>query len=283
MDDLPRSSPAANTPQLRRWADLCTTDFAQLNPERAVAVLPLGATEQHGPHLPLSVDSDLLEGILAETGQHLASDFPAYLLPLQAVGYSPEHQGFAGTLSLRPETVIQLWTDIAESVARAGVRKMVLFNTHGGHVGMMDVVGRQWRSRFGLMVYSVNWFNLPLFDDQGVDLNTRIPADEQRFGVHGGQVETSMMLALRPDRVSLAHAEHFRSSSELRAARYPILGNGRSAKLSWLVQDYHPSGAVGNAAAAQSQLGRQLVQAAGRSFAQLLTELVAMPLSTVQN
>jgi creatinine amidohydrolase len=123
-----------------------------------VAILPLGATEQHGPHLPLSVDTDLLEGILLETGQHLSPDLPVYLLPSLAVGYSPEHQAFAGTLTLRPETTLQLWSDIAESVARAGVRKLVLFNTHGGHTGMMDVVGRQLRSRFGLMVYSVSWF-----------------------------------------------------------------------------------------------------------------------------
>ncbi len=283
MDEPSRPSLVATSPQFRRWADLCTTDFSQLNPERTVAVLPLGATEQHGPHLPLSVDSDLLEGILAETGRHLPADLPAYLLPSQVVGYSPEHQAFAGTLSLRPETVIQLWTDIAESVARAGLRKMVLFNTHGGHVGMMDVVGRQWRTRFGLLVYSVNWFNLPLLDEHGADLNALIPAAEHRFGVHGGQVETSMMLALRPDRVSLDKAEHFRSSSEVRAAQYPVLGNGRSAKLSWMVQDYHPSGAVGNAAAANARLGQQLVQAAGRSFARLLGEVVDLPLGTLRS
>ncbi|MEN9384279.1 MAG: hypothetical protein RL323_1422 [Pseudomonadota bacterium] len=283
MDDPTTSEPATNPTRFRRWADLCTTDFAGLNPERTVAILPLGATEQHGPHLPLSVDTDLLEGILLETGQHLSPDLPVYLLPSLAVGYSPEHQAFAGTLTLRPETTLQLWSDIAESVARAGVRKLVLFNTHGGHTGMMDVVGRQLRSRFGLMVYSVSWFNLPLLDDVGADLNTQISAQEHRFGIHGGQVETSMMLALRPDRVRLTRAEQFHSTSEARAAQYPVLGNGRSAKLSWMAQDYHPGGAVGNAALANQQLGQQLISAAGRAFASLLSEVVALPLSTLRD
>ena len=266
---------------LPRWGDLCTTDFATLDLARTVAVLPVAATEQHGPHLPLSVDHDLLEGVLAAAGPTLGAGWPVYVLPTQPVGLSPEHERFPGTLTLSPETVIRLWCDIGESVARAGVRKLLIFNSHGGHTGIMDVVGRELRARCDLLVYSASWFNLPLLDAQGQDLNERISPQEHRFGIHAGQVETSMMLALRPHTVRLDQAQDFRSTSQDRASRWPILGNGRSAKLAWQMQDYHPAGAVGDAAAADATLGAALVQAAGESLAALLREFCELPLSTL--
>lgn len=266
---------------LPRWADLCTTHFATLDPERTVAVLPLGATEQHGPHLPLSVDTTLLEGILAAAAPHHDPSCPVYVLPTQAVGLSPEHARFPGTLTLSAETTLRLWLDIGESVARSGVRKLVVFNTHGGHVGLMDVVGRELRARCDLLVYTSSWFNLPLLDEQGCDLLAQITPEEQRFGIHAGQVETAMMLALQPERVHMAQAQNFPSTSQDRAQRWPLLGNGRSAKLAWQMQDYHPQGAVGNALAATPALGQALVQAAGRALAAVLAEVSALPLSTL--
>jgi creatinine amidohydrolase len=273
---------ASHLPQaLRRWADLCTTDFATLDPARSVAVLPVAATEQHGPHLPLSVDTDLLEGVLAAAAPHLGPQAPVWALPTQAIGLSPEHDRYPGTLTLRPETVIRLWTEIGEAVARAGVRKLVLLNSHGGNVGLLDVVGRDLRSRCNLLVYGVSWFNLPLIDEHGRDLEQNLSPAERRFGVHAGQVETSMMLALRPETVRMAQARDFASTSAQRATHYPLLGNGRSAKLAWQMQDYHPAGAVGHAAAADAAFGQALVQAAGRSLARLLQEVSELPLSTL--
>lgn len=270
--------PSATLP---RWADLCTTDFAALDPARTVAVLPVAATEQHGPHLPLSVDTDLLEGVLAAAGPYLGQGWPVYVLPTQAVGLSPEHERFAGTLTLSPQTLLHLWCDIGAGVARAGVRKLLIFNSHGGHTGVMDLVGRELRARHDLLVYGASWFNLPLLDEQGHDLNQRIPPQEHRFGIHAGQVETSMMLALRPHTVRMAQAQDFASSAQQRAERWSILGNGRSAKLAWQMQDYHPAGAVGNAAAATAELGAALIQAAGRSLAALLREFSELPLDTL--
>lgn len=266
---------------LPRWADLCTTDFTALDPARTVAVLPVAATEQHGPHLPLSVDTDLLQGIMRSAAQTLPHGTPCYTLPTQAVGLSSEHQRFPGTLTLKPETLIPLWMDLGESVARAGVRKLLIFNSHGGHAGIMDVVAREWRTRFDLLSVSVSWFNLPLLDEQGQDLTQRWTPQEQRFGIHAGLVETAMMMALRPDLVRLDRAQHFPSTSQQRAERYPILGNGRSAKLGWQMQDYNPQGAVGNATAAHPVLGQALVNAAGRALAQLLQEMVDLPLATL--
>ncbi len=265
----------------RFWSDLTTADFAQLDVARAIAVLPVAATEQHGPHLPLSVDTDLVNGVVAAALPHLAADLPALFLPTQAVGFSPEHARFPGTLTLKAETVIRLWTDIGESVAASGVKKLVLFNAHGGQVSVMDMVARDLRARLGLLVYSVNWFNLPLLDAQGGDANTLFSAAEHRFGIHAGDIETSMMLALRPDLVRMAHARDFHSSSQDRAKMFPILGNGKSAKLGWQMQDYNPAGAVGNAAAATADKGRAVVDAAGRALAQLLAEIDRLPPGTL--
>ena len=266
----------------RFWADLSTAELAQLDRSRAVAVLPVAATEQHGPHLPLSVDTDLVNGVVQASLPHLPDDLPVLFLPTQAVGYSPEHARFAGTLTLRPETVVRLWTDIGESVAAAGVRKLLLFNSHGGQVSVMDMVARDLRARLDLLVYSASWFNLPLIDAQGRDVNARFDADEHRFGVHAGQIETAMMLALRPERVQMQQARNFASTSRDRAARWPILGNGRSAKLAWQMQDYNAEGAAGNAAAATAQDGQALLEAAGRALAQLLVEIDQLPPDTLR-
>lgn len=265
----------------RFWADLSTRDFAQLDPARTIAVLPVAATEQHGPHLPLSVDSVLADGIVAASLPHLAPELSVLFLPTQAVGLSPEHARFPGTLTLKTETVLRLWTDIGESVAAAGVRKLLLFNSHGGQVSVLDLVARDLRARLNLLVYSCSWFNLPLHDAQGQDLNALFSAEEHRFGIHGGEIETSMMLALAPQRVQMDQARHFASTAQARAQQFPILGNGHSAKLGWQTQDYHPAGAVGHAAAATAAKGDALVQAAGRSLAQLLAELDRLPLSTL--
>ncbi|MDO9160166.1 MAG: creatininase family protein, partial [Burkholderiaceae bacterium] len=114
MSSAPRSGPQ------RYWANLATADFAALDLARTIAILPLGATEQHGPHLPLSVDTVLADGIVAACLPHLPPEVPALFLPTQRVGYSPEHAAFAGTLTLKADTAISLWTDIAESVHASG-------------------------------------------------------------------------------------------------------------------------------------------------------------------
>ena len=269
----------------RYWADLSTRDFAQLvasgQAENTIAVLPVAATEQHGPHLPLKVDTVLVDGIVAAALPHLAADLKVLVLPTQAVGLSPEHARFPGTLTLKNETILRLWADLGDSVAAAGIQKLLLFNSHGGNVSVMDLVARDLRARLNMLVVSASWFNLPLIDAQGRDVNALFSADEHRFGIHGGDMETSMLLALDPARVDMAQAHDFHSTSQDRAQQFAILGNGKSAKLGWQMQDYNPSGAVGNAAAATAEKGRALVDAAGLGLAQLLTEMDQLPLSTL--
>lgn len=261
----------------RFWADLTTTDFAGLDPASTVAVLPLGATEQHGPHLPLAVDQCLVDGIVDRALPLLPAELRVLVLPTQQVGYSPEHAQFPGTLTLPIETVIATWVALGECVARAGVRKLLLFNAHGGQVSVTDIVARELRMRCNLVVYGCSWWNLPL----GEEVNGLFPPDEHRFGVHGGDMETSMMLALAAGKVRMAQARDFPSSSRERAAQYAILGNGRSAKLGWAMQDYNPQGAAGNAAAASADKGERVLAAAGTQLALLLQEIARLPLGTV--
>jgi creatinine amidohydrolase len=283
MTQLHTPSPA--TQPSRFWADWTTRAFSQAQRDgtlaQTIAVLPVAATEQHGPHLPLHVDSTLVDGVIAASLAHIAADVPALFLPTQALGLSPEHAAFAGTLTLKAETTIRLWTDIAESVAASGVKKLVLLNSHGGQVGVMDIVARDVRARLGMLVYSVNWFGLPLVDAQGQDVNALFSAHEHRFGIHAGDIETSMMLALTPQQVDMAQAQNFASSSEDRAKNFAILGNGKSAKLGWQTQDYNVHGAVGNAAAATADKGRQVLDAAGRALGQLLGEIHRLPGDTL--
>jgi creatinine amidohydrolase len=263
------------------WADLGTLDFSKIkahpNRNAVVAVLPVAATEQHGPHLPLSVDSDVLEAVIQASLRHLPKQLPVLFLPSQVIGKSNEHIDFAGTLSLSSKTILSVWMDIGACVARAGISKLVLFNSHGGQVSVMDMVARDLREAHDLMVYSSNWYSLPI--DPLV--LKEFSADEHRFGIHAGDIETSMMLACRPERVDMALAKNFASSSQQRAQKFPIIGNGKSAKLGWLMQDYNPDGAAGNASAATAEKGRRLINSAGEQLALMLVEISSLPANTL--
>jgi creatinine amidohydrolase len=265
----------------RFWADLSTRHFAQLAAsnviDRAVAVLPVAATEQHGPHLPVSVDTALVDGVVQAALPHLAADLPVLFLPTQTVGKSNEHERFPGTLSLSSHTLLTVWLELGACVARAGFKKLLLLNSHGGQVGAMDMVARDLRSAHNMIVYHANWYNLPLGDA----VMGQFPPEEHRFGIHAGDIETSMMLALQPQRVDMAQAQNFHSTSQDRAATYPILGNGKSAKLGWQMQDYNAQGAAGNAAAATTAKGQALLDAAGVQLAQLLQEIISLPMTTL--
>ncbi len=269
------------------WSDLTTRQFAQLaaspNIAQVVAVLPVAATEQHGPHLPVSVDTALVDGVVSASLPHLPADLPVLFLPTQAIGKSNEHIRFPGTLTLSAQTVISLWMDIGRSVARSGIKKMLILNSHGGQASIMDIVARDLRTECDLIVYSANWYNLPLGDA----VMGLFPAEEHRFGIHAGDIETSMMLALAETSgvkgINMTQAQNFASTSADRAAKYAVLGNGTSAKLGWQMQDYNPQGAAGNAAAATVAKGHALINAAGLQLANLLIEVSDLPLSTLKS
>ena len=250
------------------WGSLRSSDFADLDGRRTLAVWPLGATEQHGPHLPLDVDQVLVEAMVAGALAHLDAGMPVLLLPTLSVSLSTEHQNFAGTLTLSAETALRVLRETGASVARAGLRKLLLFNAHGGNTPLMELAARELRG-LGLTVFYSSYEQLPL----GAALEN-FDAAERRFGVHAGEVETSMMLALAPERVRMDLAQHFVSSACERVLQYPLLGQGHS-RMGWQTQDLHPSGAVGHAQRGDAQRGQALLDAVAQQLAALMAQLVA--------
>jgi creatinine amidohydrolase len=250
------------------WEHLTTTDLAAPSFRDAVAVLPLGAVEQHGPHLPLGTDAILVDGVLDAALARLPETAQALRLPTQRVGLSPEHASFAGTLTLDPGTVMAQWTAIGAAVARAGIRRLMLLNGHGGQTAMVDVVAMRLRAEHGMTVARVTYFDL-IGEDPAIDDR------ERRFGWHGGQVETALMLALHPELVRRDRLGDFASAAETIADRYRELRVEGASGLGWMAEDLNPFGATGNAAAATEEIGRHLFDRVAGRLAMLIGELHA--------
>lgn len=253
----------------RLWADMTSPEFDALDKGRAIVVLPLAAVEQHGPHLPVSVDACINAGILDRAIDLLPDDLPVLRLPCLEIGASSEHIAFPGTLSLGPETAMRCWLDTAGSVARAGFRKLVLFNSHGGNKAAMEIVARELRVRHGMLAVAVSWFDFGVPDGL-------FDTAELRHGIHGGAVETSMMLHLRPDLVRMDRLASFPSrAAALEGEGRHLVRDGR-IRFAWMAQDLNPQGACGDARAASAESGARLVEHAAQSLVGLLEEVDRM-------
>ena len=257
-----------------RWAQYRTTEFRGLDPQKVIAILPTAAIEQHGPHLPVGVDTYLNEGMLQTVEAllpELAPDLDVRILPVQAVGKSNEHLHAPGTLTLPAEVALALWTEIGLSVARAGVRKLVIVNSHGGNLDIVSILARELRVRARMMAVKHQWgaFGVPagLYTD-----------DEMRFGIHGGDVETSMMLHFQPGLVDMGKAESFRSTAQDLAERVnagirvPPTG---IPSYGWIASDLNPDGTVGDASLATARKGAATADHYARRFIGLLHDVAA--------
>lgn len=260
----------------RRWDELTTKDFAALDAERAVAVLPVAATEQHGPHLPLSVDARINRGILEAALSPLQPDLTVLVLPEMPVGKSDEHLAFPGTLSLSAETVIRLWTEIGECVHNAGLRKLLIFNSHGGQPQIMDIVARDLRVRLSMFAVTCSWFALGLPEGLFGD-------HERTHGIHGGGIETSMMLHLAPDLVRREEIRDFPSLSQDLARDFRFLTPEGQVGFGWQAQDLNQFGGVGDARDADAVRGRALVEHAADALAVLIAEIDRFPLDLLKD
>jgi creatinine amidohydrolase len=257
----------------RYWQEMTTEEFAALDADQVIAVLPIASIEQHGPHLPVCTDACANQAVIERMLELLPDDLPVTVLPMMPVGKANEHNAFPGTLSLSSETVQRLWTEIAESVHRAGIRKLVFFNSHGGNGRILPVVAREIRARLDMLVILAN-----LRSDIPGDL---FPEEERRFGIHGGSIETSRMLYLRPDLVNMSKAENFQSAMADLATEFEHLPV--TASIAWQAQDLNPAGVVGNARDADAERGRQLVEHAAAQFAAVLAEVDRLPLSHLRD
>lgn len=256
-----------------QWADLTAMDFAALDRANAVAILPIGAVEQHGPHLPFSVDRDLALAVLTRALPLIASDLTVLALPVQAIGKSTEHEAWAGTLSLTGETLLRVLHDIAASVHRAGISRLLIVNGHGGNRAILDLACRDLRAEFGLITAHVAW-------DELADAEDVVGEAEARNGLHAGDVETSAMLAAYPERVRMDRAESFGSAHVKWHRDHPELGLGMAPlRPGWLMGDLNPKGAVGNAVAATAAKGELLLDTAARKLARLVGDFARFTLS----
>jgi creatinine amidohydrolase len=257
------------------WQDLTTADFGRVDAEQTLALLPVAAIEQHGPHLPLSTDALINDGIVRATLERLPAQPVLLVLPPQSVGLSPEHTSFAGTLSVRDATLLDAWTDIGRSVARSGVRKLIVLNTHGGQRTLVDLLAMRLRNELGMLVVRATYFGfgaLPeLFD----------PA-ETVHDIHGGEIETSLLLHLRPDLVRTAALADFRGLPHELGARNRLLGAEKPIGLGWRAEDLSPAGVCGNAARADGRRGAQHLAYLAERLAALVAEVGATPLTILR-
>jgi creatinine amidohydrolase len=258
------------------WQELTARDFAAIDPERTVALLPVAATEAHGPHLPLGTDALINRGVVdAALARPLGGARVLRLPPLE-VGDSLEHTGFPGTLSAGAEALLALWLDVAAGVARAGVRKLVLFNSHGGQSALARLAVLRMRSRHGLLAARADTFAFGappgLFD-----------ADELAHGLHGGEVETSLMLHLRPELVRRDALADFPALTHRMATPGALLGPEGTAGFGWMSHDLHPQGVAGNAARADAGRGAALLEHLADRLAQVIAELARTPLSVLRD
>src|SRR3981189_2059479 len=260
----------------RKWAETHWPAFAEASRARWIAVLPVAATEQHGPHLPVGTDVMIAQAYLARGRELLADTIPATFLPIQPVGISTEHISYPGTLTLPAEVALKTWMALGECVARAGVKKLVMVTSHGGHSAAMTLVAQDLRARYGLLAVTTAWPRLSA--PEGL-----FSAEELRHGIHGGAVETSIMLARYPQHVRKDKIADFSPASIAMEKDYRWLSAHRPAPFAWQAQDLHPSGAAGDATLASAEKGERLLDYGARAFCELLADVDQFDPETLSN
>ncbi len=259
----------------RYWKDLTTEDFAAPDRARTVALLPVGAVEQHGPHLPLGTDAAINTGILARAVELVPMDLPLLVLPLLPVGLSPEHRDFPGTLSLSAATLLRVVQETAEGVARAGLRKLILFNSHGGQPQALEIVAQELRAGHAMAVVVANSWRL-------MRPGEFFPPGEREAGIHAGAIETSLLLHLQPGLVRRDRVANFPAAPRALERDHPELASGGRYKFAWQAQDLNASGAVGDARLGTAEAGHALVEQAAHALVELAADLSRLPLDVLK-
>jgi creatinine amidohydrolase len=249
------------------------TDTGPVRPGREpIAVLPLGATEQHGPHLPLETDAIIAAGIVERVRALLPESLPVEFLPVEPVGYSVEHMDVSGTRSLSFDAAVRRWIGIGEDAFHRGIRKFVMLNAHGGNAPLMTIVATELRVRQPMLAVATSWTRFGYPQDI-------VSPDERAYGVHGGFIETSVMLALRPDLVDMGKAGDFPNAQQRFIGEFKHLRAYGPHAFGWKMRDLSPAGVAGNAAAATAAAGERILSHAAHGFVELLHDVDRFDLS----
>jgi creatinine amidohydrolase/Fe(II)-dependent formamide hydrolase-like protein len=248
MSDLPG-------PIRRRFLSaLAAPDIPSIDPASALVVLPLGAVEQHGPHLPLFTDCLTVENVLARAVERAGERFNVWTLPLMPFSKSNEHIHFPGTITLSAETLARVLKETAASLARAGFRKLLILNGHGGNAAILEATARDIRVETGLMVFvSMCGFR------SGIPAGHMDP-HEEKWGLHAGEMETSVVLAVAPE---LVHTEKMAGDSPRFVDEFKLVGPTRGiVTVAWLSEDLAANGVIGNPAKSSAETGRMAIEGA---------------------
>jgi creatinine amidohydrolase len=230
-----------------------------------VIVQPVGAIEQHGPHLPLVVDVAIGAAVLGKALEKLGSEIPAYALPPLCYGKSNEHWHFPGTITLTAQTLITTLMEIAESLYRAGFRKLVLMNSHGGQPQVMEIVARDLHQKYDdFLVFPLFTWRVP--HSAGELLSPK----EKEFGIHAGDAETSLMLAILPDQVKM----------EAAIAEYPqglpaasLLSLEGNLPFAWTTRDLSRSGVLGDPTVATLEKGDRILDSVSDGWVKVIQDI----------
>ncbi|MFB2917704.1 MULTISPECIES: creatininase family protein [Aerosakkonema] len=250
-----------------RWTDI------QAMPDKAnvVLILPVGAIEQHGPHLPLIVDAAIGEAVLGKALEKLEPDIPAYALPSLYYGKSNEHWHFPGTITLSAQTLLATITEIAESLYRAGFRKLVLMNSHGGQPQVMEIAARDLHVKYDdFLVFPLFTWRVPQITKE------LLTPKELQLGIHAGDAETSLMLSILPDQVKM----------EAAVMEYPDFPNDNLVTMEgrlqfgWVTRDLSQSGVVGDATVATKEKGDRILESLSDSWVKMIKDVYLFPQPT---
>ena len=240
------------------------TDPAESHP--TIAILPLGAHEYHGPHLPLDTDTLIAEGIAERLQAALDRDPDVLFLETDPIGYSIEHSDRPGTRSLAFNEAIENWLDIADNLAQSGIRKLILLNAHGGNSPLLTIVATEARVRFKMFCVVTSWTRFGVPD--GV-----IAPEDKAIDIHGGAIETSVMLALHPDLVEMGKARDYPSRQSDFIRHFKHLRAYGPHAFGWMMRDLNEDGAAGNATAASAEKGEKLIAHAVEGLVELVEDV----------
>ncbi|MCF2521739.1 creatininase family protein [Bradyrhizobium sp. G127] len=258
------------------WSEIRLSEVDPVAARDWIAVLPLAATEQHGPHLPFETDTMIGQAYLARVREIVPKNLPVTFLPIEPVGISTEHLAYPGTQTLATDVALKKWMALCDGIARIGVKKLVIITSHGGNSAAMALIAQDLRAKHDMLAVTTSWsrFGAP----EGL-----FSAEELRFGIHGGAVETSIMLAAFPESVRKERIANFESTEKKMTTEFRWLSAGRPAPFAWAMQDLNPAGAVGDATAATAEKGKALIEHGARAFVELLTDVKTFDLARLTN